>query len=93
MNYIKYLYKKVEDEIGLDYLEPDEYQNADRLGRMNKLFLVEKDIFLMLDLEGSTNNPAVTPQGKSYTPQWQSNEIEEIDKVIQDGIRIIVEVL
>ena len=40
-----------------------------------------------------TNNPAVTPNGKSYIPQWKSDEIKEINTVIQDGIRILGNVL
>jgi len=40
-----------------------------------------------------TNIPAVTPKGKSYIPEWQPDEIEEMNKVIQDGIRIIKNVL
>jgi hypothetical protein len=39
------------------------------------------------------NLPVVTPEGKSYHPLWEFGEIQEIRKVIQDGIRIVNDAL
>jgi hypothetical protein len=39
------------------------------------------------------NLPAVTPKGKSFHPLWEFEEIQEIRKVIQDGLRILNDVL
>lgn len=35
------------------------------------------------------NLPAITPEGKEYIPIWSKKEIDELNKVVKDGLRIM----
>ncbi len=51
----------------------------------------DKDILIKIydKLFYGNNLPSITPEGKKYFPEWEVDEIKEIAKVIEDGLKIV----
>ena len=51
----------------------------------------DKDILIKIydKLFYGNNLPSITPEDKKYFPEWEVDEIKEIAKVIEDGLKIV----
>ncbi|WP_010252784.1 hypothetical protein [Acetivibrio cellulolyticus] len=64
----------------LSYSVKESFYGDNKNSTLNKLY--DK-------LFWGSNLPAVTPEGKEYIPIWSKKELDELNKVVKDGLRLI----